>query len=132
MKTKYAFTVKKLRSPYGAKKEDYNKFFDHLTRYVHIENKYYEITNNILHYHGIINIDNDLYRKRLITRGYHLYMTKIRDEQNWIRYCTKRKETYSDELLREKGLLIKLLKNIKVKQIKKGILIKKNATKKIS
>ncbi len=115
MKQKYAFTVKKLKSPYGAKKEDYKKFFDHLSRYVNIEKKYFEITNNILHYHGIITIDNKLYRKRLITRGYRLYMTKIRDEKGWLQYCTKGKDSYTDEMLRSKGLLIKLVKNIKIK-----------------
>lgn len=53
-----------------------------------------------VHAHGIVLIPKTLYRKRLTPKGYHLHLTEVTDEKQWLKYCNKiqHKETIEYDL----------------------------------
>ncbi len=89
----YAYTVKILRSPKQATSNDYNVFFKHLAEYSTLWEKHCEITNDVIHYHGVIAVHPYLYRKKLRMKNFHLYLKRIYDWQGWVNYCCKQELT---------------------------------------
>lgn len=105
---KYCFTVKKLGPVQGVTKSTYfpiwNKWKD---LNVNIKFKYSELdSEKKLHYHGLILLPKNYYRKRLMLRGYHTYFKKCYDEKNWLRYSTNSFRNYDKTTKQYKGIRI--------------------------
>ena len=89
---RFAFTVKILGlKPSKCDEKDYEVFFDSLYKKCMIVNfKIAEFdSKGLLHYHGVITLKKNYYRKKLIVKGYHLHVTKLRSLFIWTKYCYK-------------------------------------------
>ncbi len=87
---KYCFTIKKFGSVEDVDEISYLPCW-HLWHDldINIEYKYPEFdSKGKLHYHGLIKLPNNYYRKRLQLRGYSTYFKKCYDAKNWLLYCT--------------------------------------------
>ncbi len=101
----YTFTVKVLYNPTHATRHAYTRFFDHARRICCIYNKFPEITNDILHYHGIFILQKNFFRYRLRLKGYHLFLKPVNDKDGWITYMKKNACLYSRKLLKSKCII---------------------------
>ncbi len=86
----WSFTVKILKNPLKADEKSYEPFFKVLYNLSKVVTYCGETdSQGILHYHGVIELAPNFYRKNLRVKGYHLYLTRIYDLQKWINYCFK-------------------------------------------
>lgn len=90
---KFAFTIKDNRKD----QHDYNLVFNlWATHGCVVLCKYAERdTRGVVHYHGIVNIPHNLYRKQLCPYGYHVKLKEMFDEDGWTTYCKKDQEEES-------------------------------------
>ncbi len=87
---KYAFSIKATgKDLINTTKVTYDPFFKIIKRLVVMKCCYPETANGILHYHGIIMLNKNFYRKRLYLDGFSLKLKEIFDEKGWITYITK-------------------------------------------
>ncbi len=95
----YAFTVK----INGIPVKDYKKideksyviFFTQLYQLSEVITYCGEIdSKSLLHYHGVIRLKSNFYRKNLRVKGYHLYLKRIYRLRFWVDYCFKNNVLY--------------------------------------
>lgn len=82
----YAFTIKKLSEPLT-----YVKFFDYVSsQKLVISQLVAELdSNKKLHYHGVIELPQGYYVKKLCIKGYHLKFKEIYSLEGWTDYIHK-------------------------------------------
>ena len=86
----YAFTVKILKNPKNADEKSYEPFFKVLYTLTSVLCFCGEAdSRSILHYHGVIRIPFNFYRKSLCIKGFHLKLKKIYNLYGWVEYCFK-------------------------------------------
>ncbi len=89
----YAFTVKvtQQHTPADVNEKSYTAFFDLLrARGIRVILKQSEYdSKGFLHFHGIIEMKNNFYRKKIRSKGFHLYLKEIYDLEGWVRYVLK-------------------------------------------
>ncbi len=94
----WGFTVKILKDPVKANAESYEPFFRVLYQLSEVITYCGEIdSKGVLHYHGVIRLPVNFYRKNLRIKGYHLYLKRIYNLQRWIDYCFKSHNEYDFE-----------------------------------
>jgi len=90
--TEWAFTVKFLGKDNVSKlPSDYDYIFNDWAKYdCHKVLAYCEQDKmGAPHWHGIVTIPKNLYRKKLEKQGVHLKLCPITDREGWIKYCRK-------------------------------------------
>ncbi len=86
----WSFTVKILKDPVKADQKSYEPFFKILYNLSEVVTYCGETdSKGVLHYHGVIRLPVNFYRKNLRIKGYHLYLKRIYNLQRWIDYCFK-------------------------------------------
>lgn len=102
----WAFTVKINKNGKQADEKSYEPFFKVLHNLCEVIVYCGEIdTKNILHYHGVIRIPDNFYRKNICVEGYHIYLKKIFNLRAWVDYCFKNNVLYCFENMKT-GLLL--------------------------
>ncbi len=98
----WAFTVKKLgKRNKGIDEKAYEPFFKILYQLSEVIVSCGEVdSKSILHYHGVIRIKANFYRKNLRVKGYHLYLKRIYRLRNWVDYCFKNNVMYCFESMK--------------------------------
>ncbi len=92
----WAFTVKIHADGKTADEKSYEPFFKILYQLSEVITMCGEIdSKNILHYHGVIRLSSNFYRKNLRVKGYHLYLKRIFAIRQWVNYCFKYNFEYS-------------------------------------
>lgn len=82
----FAYTIKSLGQDLDA---DYDPFFRKLSKHK-IEYKIAEVDGKgKKHYHGIVLLPKNFYRRRLTTQGFSLKLVQLYDRAGWIRYIHK-------------------------------------------
>ncbi len=100
----WSFTVKILKNPGKAEAKHYEPFFKILYQLSEVVTYCGETdSKGVLHYHGVIRIPVNFYRKNLRIKGYHLYLKRIYNLQRWIDYCFKSYE--QDDFNKKWGIL---------------------------
>lgn len=94
----FAYTVKALGNQTAAK-ESYDEVFRKFVSNGTVEYKVAELDpQGKLHYHGILVLPKNFYRKRLVTKGIHLKLVEVFNKAGWLRYIHKDvKEDTNDE-----------------------------------
>lgn len=88
--TSFAYTVKVLRKPKDATEETYETWFKHaIDSHAIIISRFPEVTSGILHYHGILMLSKNYFRRRLIVHGFHMKLDKLYNKKRWLKYCCK-------------------------------------------
>ncbi len=102
----WAFTCKILRYPRnGGSEKDYEPFFKLLYRLTNVIIYCGEVdSKGKLHYHGVIRIQNNFYRKDLRIKGYHLYLKRVYRLRDWVDYCFKNNVLYCFEEMKNHKL----------------------------
>ncbi len=86
----YAFTVKKLKLKKDITERDYESFFKILFSLSDVLCYCGELdSHGLLHYHGVIRIKKNFYRKNLRVTGFHLFIKPIYNLFGWFTYCFK-------------------------------------------
>ncbi len=94
----WGFTVKILKNPVKATANSYEPFFKVLYQLSEVVTYCGEIdSKGVLHYHGVIRLPVNFYRKNLRIKGYHLYLKRIYNLQRWVDYCFKDNNSYDFE-----------------------------------
>ncbi len=98
----WAFTVKKLgKRNKGIDEKAYEPFFKILYQLSEVIVMCGEVDSKaILHYHGVIRIRSNFFRKNLRVKGYHLYLKRIYKLRNWVDYCFKNNVMYCFEQMK--------------------------------
>jgi len=99
----WAFTVKtNQKDGKKADEKSYEPFFKILYQLSEVIVSCGEIdSRNILHYHGVIRIPSNFYRKNLRVKGYYLYLKRIFKLREWVDYCFKNNVLYCFEKMKE-------------------------------
>lgn len=99
----WAFTVKtNLKNGKNADEKTYEKFFRVLHQLSEVITYCGEVDSKlILHYHGVIRIRSNFYRKSLCVKGYYLYLKRIYRLRNWVDYCFKNNVMYCFEKMKK-------------------------------
>jgi len=99
----WAFTVKKLgKNPKEYDEKSYESFFKVLYQLSEVVVMCGEIDGKaVLHYHGVIRIGSNFYRKNLRVKGYHLYLKRIYRLRQWVNYCFKNNVLYCFEKMKD-------------------------------
>ncbi len=95
----YAFTVKingiRVKDYQTIDAKSYQPFFNILYQLSEVITYCGEVDNKgLLHYHGVIRIKTNFYRKNLRVKGYHLYIKRIYRLRYWVDYCFKNNVLY--------------------------------------
>ncbi len=91
----WAFTVKVLSRKEIVDEKSYEPFFKVLYQLSEVVTMCGEVdSKGILHYHGVIRLADNFYRKNLRVKGYHLYLKRINNLLGWIKYCLKNSDSY--------------------------------------
>jgi len=86
----WAFTVKTLGTAKTVDEKDYEPFFKVLYKLSEVVTLCGEVdSKGVLHYHGVIRLDSNFYRKNLRVEGYHLYLKRIYNLLKWMNYIFK-------------------------------------------
>ncbi len=97
----WAFTVKVHKDGKKADEKSYEKFFNILYQLSEVIAYCGEIdSKGILHYHGVIRLSSEFYRKNLRVKGYHLYLKRIHNLRGWVDYCFKNNVLYCFETMK--------------------------------
>ncbi len=89
----WAFTVKYLSRKTEVTELQYEPFFKVLYQLSEVVTMCGEVdSKGILHYHGVIRLSDKFYRKNLRVKGYHLYLKRIYNLVEWIKYTVKQCE----------------------------------------
>jgi len=107
----WAFTVKILKTKNCIiTHKSYEPFFKVLYQLSKVITYCGEIDSKaVLHYHGVIQLDPNFYRKNLRVKGYHLYLERISDLSKWVKYCFKNDFSVQyDQMLEKMGVLKKM------------------------
>jgi len=134
----YAFTVKKLGSHISEITEkSYEPFFKKLYKFGKEVFKMAELDpHGRLHYHGIIWLKRNFFRKKLRTKGFHWCLRSVWDMSSWIVYCYKNYsyEHYDDSISLIEDNNISLLCNEEVGDVQISVMqddAKRNKAKNI-
>ncbi len=86
----WALTVKFLSRKKEVTAESYEPFFKVLYQLSEVVTMCGEAdSKGVLHYHGVIRLADNFYRKNLRIKGYHLYLKRIYNLAEWIKYTMK-------------------------------------------
>lgn len=96
----YAFTCKingiKVQLYPNINAKCYEPFFDRLYKLSEVVTYCGEAdSKGLLHYHGVIRIPTNFFRKNLRVKGYHLYLKRIYRLRFWVDYCFKNNVLYN-------------------------------------
>jgi len=88
----FTFTVKALGSDIDP---DYTPFLKHLEKLkIKVLYQYGERDSlNKFHWHGLLELPNGYYRKRLIQKGFNLHLREFYAGDEWLTYCKKSQNT---------------------------------------
>jgi len=101
----YCFTVKILKEPKKATEIHYEPFFKVLFSLSDVLCYCGEADpKGILHYHGVIRIKKNFYRKSLCVRGFHVYLTPCFNVYGWFDYCFKNDILHCFENMKKKKM----------------------------
>ncbi len=99
----YAFTVKVLKKPKEADEKTYEIFFKILFALSDVLTYCGELDpKGVLHYHGVIRIKRNFYRKNLIVKGFNIHLSSIYNLYGWMEYCFKNNILHCFENMKKK------------------------------
>lgn len=84
----YIFTIKSLGDEMDG---EYGDFLTKLKKYnIHVHYKYGERDpKGKFHYHGLLDLPNGFFRKKLVTKGNNLHLREFIPGDSWENYCKK-------------------------------------------
>lgn len=91
----YALTLKKnVPKNVTCKRSDYDVIWKTFEKYdVQTRHLQWELDRSLrLHYHGVVILPKNFYRRKLMLEGFHLNLLPLRtmdDYNRWVRYCYK-------------------------------------------
>lgn len=91
-----ALTMKRLKSPFQVKEEDYLKVLAQWNHHfdIFIYEPYFERDDDgILHLHSIIVVPKNFYKKKLQTKDFYVYTTDLYYKEGWEKYISKVEKT---------------------------------------
>jgi len=104
--TLYAFTIKDNTQP---EEDQVKTIFTHWRKKGVIIKQSYQETVSGIHYHGIIEVPNHVYRRNLTLKGWHMKLKPIYNLTDWEEYITK-EQILTDPDTNDNSIMAKLSK----------------------